>query len=275
MSDTPQSNESINETVNEEVAINDSAPVSDTGNPVQDESNEQVDEVAVAQEKANAAFNKQYGEKKQLERDLAAQREINSKHEQAERDRQTAAVGDIPDMPDSFDDDYDAKLLVRDEAIRAQANHAAMNNAYVQQQQLTQQQAVQAQQVKVQESVVSYTAKATELGINKEELSTIGSTVANYGLSDELVMHILADSDGPLIAKHLAANAQDGYELANMSPYAVGSFLNNIKEKAIALKPKTSKTPAPVDSLQGTTSDFESKQYKYLEGSSIDVGTAW
>ncbi len=64
MSDTPQNDEPINEVVNEEVVTNDSVPHSEGGEQVQAESTEQVDEVAVAQEKANAAFNKQYGEEK-------------------------------------------------------------------------------------------------------------------------------------------------------------------------------------------------------------------
>ena len=251
MSDTPQNDEPTIEVDSAPIVTNDSAPASDTGSPVQDESNEQVDEVAVAQEKANAAFNKQYGEKKQLERDLAAQREINSKHEQAERERQAAAVGNIPPMPDSFDEDFDAKVAKRDEAIIANANFNAQNNAYLQQQQFTQQQDAQAQQVKVQESMASYSQKATELGIKQEELQAAGSVVANYGLSQDLIMHILGDSDGPLITKHLAANPQDGHQLASMSPFAVGQFLDGIKTKASALKPKTSNAPAPATNLEG------------------------
>lgn len=276
MSDTPQ-NDSVDSEVIEQpvVEINDSIPHSEGGEQVPVESEVQVDEVAVAQEKANAAFNKQYGEKKQLERDLAAQREINSKHEQAERERQAAAVGDIPVMPDQFDDDFEAKVKQRDDAIIAQANYNATNNAYLQQEQLSQQQAAQAQNAKVQESMASYSQKATELGIKQEELQAAGEQVATYNLSQDLVMHILADSDGPLITKHLAANPQDGYQLASMSPFAVGQFLDNIKTKASALKPKTSNAPAPVDSLQGTTSDFEAKQFKHIGGSEIEVGAEW
>jgi hypothetical protein len=275
MSDTPQNDEPINEIVNEEIVTNDSVLESDTSSPVQAESTEQVDEVAVAQEKANTAFNKQYGEKKQLERDLAAQREENARLQQAERERQAAQVGEIPEMPDSFDDDFDAKMAQRDNALIANANFQAQNNAFLQQEQFNQQQAAQVQQVKVQESIASYANKATELGINQEELTAAGNQVGSYGLSQDLVMHILADSDGPLITKHLAANPQDGYQLASMSPFAVGQFLEGIKVKASALKPKTSSAPAPVDSLQGVTSDFDAKQYKYISGSEIEVGADW
>jgi len=173
-------------------------------------------------------------------------------------------------MPDSFDDDFDAKIKLRDEAIVAQANYNAQNNAYLQQQDLNQQQAAQAKQVKVQESMQSYSAKATELGIKQDELQAAGNAVANYGLSDDLVMHILNEPDGPLITKHLAANPQDGYQLAQMSPFMVGSFLDGIKVKASALKPKTSSTPAPATNLSGNGVDPESGKYSHIKGAKFE-----
>ena len=89
-------------------------------------------------------------------------------------------------------------------------------------------------------------------------------------LSDDLVMHILADNDGPLITKHLAANPQDGYELASMSPYSVGQFLDGIKTKASALKPKTSSTPAPATNLQGNGVDPEAGKYSHIKGAKFE-----
>ena len=269
MSD-PQNDEVINEEVNTAVETNDSIPSSESGEQVQAESNEQVDEVAVAKQKANDAFNKQYGEKKQLERDLAAQAAKVAQFEQAERERQAAQVGNIPPMPDSFDDDFETLMQKRDEAITAQATYNANNQAYLQQEQLSQQQAAQAQQVKIQESMTSYSSKALELGIKQEELQAAGNVVASYGLSDDLVMHILADSDGPLIIKHLAANPQDGYQLASMSPYNVGQFLDGIKTKASALKPKTSSTPEPATNLTGNGVDPEAGKHIHIKGAKFE-----
>jgi len=270
MSETPQNDDVVIEEDNTVIETNDSVLESDTSNQVQDESNEQVDEVEVAKQKANDAFNKQYGEKKQLERDLAVANEFRAKTEQAERERQQAAVGNIPPIPDEFDDNFTELMAKRDEAIQAQATYNANNQAYMQQQQFTQQQAAQAQQVKIQESMTSYSSKALELGIKQEELQAAGNVVASYGLSDDLVMHILADSDGPLITKHLAANPQDGYQLASMSPYNVGQFLDGIKTKASALKPKTSSTPAPATNLQGNGVDPEAGKYKHLKGTKYE-----
>ena len=64
MSDISPQNDSVDSEIVEQPVIetNDSAVASDTTTPAEGESEQQVDEVAVAQEKANAAFNKQYGE---------------------------------------------------------------------------------------------------------------------------------------------------------------------------------------------------------------------
>ncbi|MBL4622912.1 MAG: hypothetical protein JKY89_10980 [Immundisolibacteraceae bacterium] len=269
MSDTPQNDEAISETINEDVnaviETNDSVPHSEGGEQVQAESNEQVDEVELAKQKSNDAFNKQYGQLKQAERDNDAQASRIAQFEQQERERQAAAIGTIPDMPDSFDDDFDAKMKARDEAIVANANFNAQNNAYLQQQQQSQQQAEQAKAVKTQETIASYSKKATELGIKQDELQAAGNAVANYGLSDDLVMHIIGGDDGPLIVKHLAANPQDGYQLAGMSPYDVGSFLDTIKAKASSLKPKTSNAPAPAANLSGNGA-VPDDGYKNIKG---------
>lgn len=270
MSDTPQNDDAINGYVEEEVVTNDSISESGTDNDAQSESIEQVDEVEVAKQKANDAFNKQYGEKKQLERELEAIRAKNAIFEQAERERQAASVGVIPDMPDPFDDDFEAKVKKRDEALIANANYNASNQNYLQQQQFNQQQAAQAKQAKQQESISAYANKAKELGIKQDELTAAGNTVATYGLSDDLVMHIVNDSDGPLITKHLAANPQDGYTLASMSPYSVSEFLNTIKQKASALKPKTSNAPKPATNLSGNGADPELGKYKYLDGATFE-----
>ena len=266
MSDTPQSEEPINEVVNEEVAINDSVPHSEGGEQVQAGSNEQVDEVAIAQEKANAAFNKQYGEKKQLERDLAAQREENAKFQQAERERLAAQVGVIPDMPDSFDDDFDAKVKQRDEALIAQANYNAQNNAYLQQKQLSQQQAAQAAQQKQAELANSFTANAKKMGATDEEFNSVVNTLNNGGMTGDVGNAIMSDPDGYFIAKHLAANPQEAHELNTMNPILAGAKFAELKQKASALKPKTSNAPSPASSLQGKGVDPDANKYKHSKG---------
>ena len=201
----PQNDEYVEEI--QHVETNDSVSDSETDVQVQDESNEQaepiVDEVEVAKQKANDAFNKQYGEKKQLERELEAQKARVAEFENKQREEMAANVGNIPALPDAFDDDYEQKIQARDEAIRAQAQFNYSQQSHQQAQQAAQQQ---------------------------------------------------------------AAQARDGYELASMSPFAVGQFLDGIKQKASALKPKTSNAPKPATNLQGNGVDPEAGKYRNLKG---------
>ncbi len=271
MSDIPQNDEVIDEVVSTEPVTNDSVIESDTIAPVEGESEQQVDEVAIAQEKANAAFNKQYGEKKQLERDNAAQAAQLKQFQDAERQRQAAQVGNIPPMPDAFDDDFDSKVKVRDDAIIAQANYNTQNQAFLQQEQLNQHNAAQAKQAEHDKVLQEHSARVTSLGIKPDEMLAAENTVINYNYPAELLTHIAADKESPLIIKHLAANPHDGYELAQLvatNPYAVNGFLETVRAKASALKPKTSSTPNPTKDISGkgvTPSD----SYKNISGATF------
>jgi len=222
-----------------------------TASESEHEAKPEVDEEAAKQEAIQKTINKKHFETQQAKRDLEAANSRIAEFEKQKRDEMAAKVGTIPDMPDAFDDDFEEKVRLRDEALVAQANFNYQNKSFLEQQQLQKQQEVQAKNAQVQESMTRYSQKATELGIAQEELQAAGNTVAQYGLSDDLVMHILADSDGPLITKHLAANPQEGFQLAQMSPFMVGNFLDGIRQKASTLKPKTSNTPKPSDNLYG------------------------
>ena len=265
-------NDSVGSDLDEPTAIENQDTGVDLATTSESEHEEQpkVDEEAVKQDAIQKAINKKHFEAKEAERKLSDANKQIAEFQAKERERMAAQVGNIPPMPDPFDDDFDEQVKARDEAIIAQANFNHQNQSYQQQQQFQQQQAHEASQAKIRESMTSYSSKALELGIKQEELQAAGNTVAQYGLSDDLVMHILADSDGPLITKHLAANPQEGFELANMSPYMVGKFLDDIKQKASALKPKTSKAPKPSTNLTGNGTDPELGKYTNLKGAKFE-----
>jgi hypothetical protein len=271
MSDTPQSDEVINEEVNAEVATNDSVLESDTSNQVQDESNEQVDEVELAKQKANEAFNKQYGEKKQLERELAAQREENAKFQQAERERQAAQVGNLPEFPDEFDDNFEEKKVAYVNALQEQANFNAQNSIYTQQQeavQLQQQQAAQAEAMQLQNDFVS---KSKAAGASDQEFNNIVNTLNNGGMTQQGAKAIMSlGEDGYFIAKHLAANVMEASEFNSLDPIQQGMKLVELKQKASALKPKTSNAPEPATNLQGNGVDPEMGKYPLIKGAKFE-----
>lgn len=272
MSDTPQNDVTPTDFNQPEgdIETNDSVPASETGEQAQAESEVQVDEVELAKKKTNEAFNKQYGEKKQLERDLASQKAELEKLQQAERDRQAAIVGNIPPMPDSFDDDYEAKVRARDEAIAAQASFNTQNQVYLQQQETNRQREAQAKQNELAQLASKFTANAKELGATDEEFNSVITTLNNAGMPSDLGQVIMSDPDGYLIAKHLMANPIEAHEVITANPYIVGAKLVEIKSKASALKPKTSNAPQPATNLSGNGIDPELGQYKNINGAKFE-----
>ncbi len=271
MSETPQSDESINEVVNEEVTINDSVSESGTDNQVQDESSEQVDEVKVAQDKANAAFNKQYGEKKQLERDNEAQAKQLLQFQQAERDRQAAQVGNLPDFPDEFEENFEEKKADYIKALGEQASFNAQNNAYLQQQQFNQQQAAQVKQAEAAKLQSDFVTNAKGAGASDEEFNNIITTLNNGGMTIDTASEIMSlGADGYFIAKHLAANPMEANNFNNLSHFQQGAKLVELKQTASALKPKTSNAPSPATNLQGNGVDPEAGKYKNIKGAKFE-----
>jgi len=269
MSESPQNDTIESEIEQPVIENNDSNVESETTEQVQAESNEQVEEEAKKQAAIQKTINQKHFETKQAERERDAANVKVAEFEAKERERQAKAAGNIPEAPDQFDDDYQEKQQAYVKAIQDKATYDANNQAYLQQQQSQQQATQAAQQVEFNKKLTDYSNRANELGINAEELQVAANTVGTYGLSDDLIKHIVSDPDGPLITKHLAANPMEASELVNMSPYAIGSKLDAIKKSAAALKPKTSNTPDPVETLQGN-SVIPNDGYKNIKGAKFE-----
>ena len=229
-----------------------------------------VDEEAKKQAEKQAAIQKVINEKtfkaKQAEREAQEYKAKLDAYEAKEREKNAQQYASIPEMPDPFDEEYDAKVRARDEAIANKTRFDTQNGYYAQQKEYSQQQAAREKEEKLWALKTTYTQKAASLGVKPEELQAAGNAVGQYGLSEDLQMYILNDPHGPLITKYLAGSPQEGFELASMSPYAVGKFLDEIKVKAGALKPKTSNAPKPATSLHGNGVNPDMGKYKNLKG---------
>ena len=237
-----------------------------TASDDQHEPIDQADEDSKKQQATQDIINKKTFEAKQAQRDLQAANDRLKTLESQEYARKAALVANIPPYPDQYDDDFERKLADRDAAILAQAEHNSTQAANQRQQEFEKQQQVQKRNEQIQKAAVAYDSRATALGISPDELRAAGGAVMQYGLSEDLTVHILSDPDGPLITKHLAANPHEGFELATMSPYAVGAYLDNVKARAGKLKPKLSSAPDPADTLRGNGVDPDLGKYPGLKG---------
>jgi hypothetical protein len=157
----------------------------------------------------------------------------------------------IPDMPDPFDDDFTERMAQRDAALR-RAEQFDIAQALAQRQaQSRQVQAAQAAQQEREKSATEYTARAEKLGITPDELRVAGTTVAAYGVPEQVATHILADEYGPLITKYLSQKPDELDALRSMSPVQAGMRLVAIREKAAKLAKNNPRPPDPLEPIGG------------------------
>lgn len=183
----------------------------------------------------------------QLENELA---ELRAKVPQAQRP-------EIPPMPNVYDDDFEAKVAQRDNAIRAAAafdaevlmNQRREAEATAKLQQERQQQFVQ--------TVETYSGRAKDLGINAEELKAAGQAIGQ-SVPPQLAKYILEDEIGPAITMFLSKNPVILENLQDMDPMRAAVYLETkIKARVVALQGqrKQRRTPPPPRTLgRGSTS---------------------
>lgn len=212
-----------------------------------DAEHEEKTESQIAQDKVQEVINKKHWEAKENERKyLAAQKELEQYKAQQQQD-----APEIPPVPDPFEDDYDLKLKQRDEAMRQRIAWETEQNYIARQNQQVEQQKQETKARELYEKQTTYTQRAKDLGISGEDLQKAGETVAHYGLNDGLVMEILGDNDGALITRHLAANPMEIEALNGMSPYQAAIYIERMRPKLEALKPRRTKAPSPSTRLEG------------------------
>ena len=157
----------------------------------------------------------------------------------------------VPESPDPFalsDVEYRQKLVQRDQAIREAAAWEAQQQALQWQRQQAQLEQQQRQQERQQTEVMAYADRAKKLGVAAAELQEAGTLVAGYGIDPALVEMILADDHGPLLTKYLANNQLELERLVQMPvTMAAVRLATDLKSKAVAMKPKVTKTPDPLN----------------------------
>lgn len=170
----------------------------------------------------------------------------------------------VPELPDPFDDDYEAKIQARDSALRQRHQWEVQQQIAGLQQQQQQQQQLQQQQLQIEAAVNQYTDKAKKLGIEPDKLKQAGDTVSPL-LGDNLTMQILMHPTGPLITKYLAENPRALIELSEMPDFQAGAFIQTFDLQ----QQKQQKVVKPPHKIGTGITDSDTKQYPGLKGAKI------
>lgn len=224
----------------------DSESATDSGNPTHEKPVEFTEE---QQKIFNDAVGKKVFKLREKEREAEA---LRKRLEELEAKIPQQGRPAVPDAPDPFalsDVEYRQKLVQRDQAIREAAAWEAQQQAMQMQRQQADLEQQRRQQERQQEEVKAYASRANQLGISAAELQKAGTLVADYGIDPALVEMILADDHGPLLTKYLATNQLELERLVQMPiTMAAVRLATEVKSKAVAMKPKVSTTPDPLDS---------------------------
>lgn len=157
---------------------------------------------------------------------------------------------DVPPYPDPYESDFQDKLKQREAIIAHNARVDWEMQQRQQQYQVAQQQKAQREQAALQESVATYTQQAAKLGITTDRLAQAGASVAQFGIHNDLVTHILGDDHGPAITVYLADHPLELEQVASLSPLQAAAYIE--REVKPKMRKKVDPPPAPVPTLKGS-----------------------
>lgn len=214
-------------------------------------SEENHEEKTDNQDAINKAIDRQHKKYRDEERLRLAAEEENEKLRQQLEQYKPQQV-ELPQRPDPFDDDFEAKQKAYEDAIAQNARLAAEQEIISRQQQEQQALEQQKAQAELDNQVKVYSERAVKLGIKPEELQQAGNTIAQYGMHQEIVTEILKDPEGALITKYLADRPEELINLQSMPPLqAMLHIERNVRVKASELRPKESNATPPPTQLSG------------------------
>lgn len=159
----------------------------------------------------------------------------------------------IPPIPDPYDDDYEDKIRLRDEALVRQAEFNAREQERQQQAQVLEQTKQQQRQQELTAKAQEYSKRALALGVEAQELAQAGERIKS-DVSEGVAGYILGHEKGPLITKYLAANPLELDVLSKLNPEHAGAYLEmQVKPKAEQYgTKKPTQAPEPVETLNSS-----------------------
>jgi len=221
------------------------------------ENSETVAETEGKQETSSEDLQQVVAEKAFKEREARRETEqLRGELAQLKTEQEQAAQGErpaIPDLPEFLNEEEKAQLSSRDQALREAADFDAAVTARQLVTDTLNQNSADAQQKALNDAATVYSDRAKQLGISDVELQQSGQMLINSGvLTQQEVSGILVDSLGPKIAQYLSQNL---VELNKLAELPVGSFeraaaASEIRQKASALKTKTTETPDPPEEIR-------------------------
>jgi len=278
----------VDEIVNEEIVEDDNVDetiVEDDETIVEDDVDETIEEEVVdedklvkekevqkrtQQDKIDFAFSKkqkQFQEEKRLRQEAENK---NAQYKQQLQKFQQPKRPDVPEMPDMLDPQYEQKLQLREETIKAQVIHDQRLKMHQNRNKQRQQHQQQARANDLKQKTETYAQRSKDFGITDEDAKKYEDSIAPFisPKNAKMAEYILDHEQGPLIVKYLSKNPMEMEKLSTMGNMNAAVYISNtIAEKSAKVKPKTSTTPAPGKTIKGKGG---TTKHAALDGASWD-----
>ena len=252
----------VEETPIEETPVESEEQIEESGDNFEEQEQEKApveEPEETEQEKSLKAFNKKHFEQKQAERerDQAKQELENYKREQQQAQYQEI---EIPAIPDPFDDDYDAKIVERDNAIKAAHERDFLQGQYYQNQQAQAQQAARDKQIELNGVMEKCHNNAKKNGISRDDLNFAANQLNSAGITGEIAENLIRDDDSALLLQYLATSPMDIEKIRTLPPYQAAQYIErNVRTKLARPKRTSAKQPAKI--LKGNGGDPERSRF--------------
>lgn len=159
---------------------------------------------------------------------------------------------EVPDLPDKFDEDFEAKMATRDKALIGQQEFDAAERQQSDDDLAAQEESTRQTVEAFNTASKNYSDRSVKLGIKPEDLLKAGQSIQMAGLPLETIAFILDEATGPQITVYLSKNPGALSELAGMSPMnAAVKIASEIKGLAAKGVKQTELPDDPAESLTG------------------------
>lgn len=158
---------------------------------------------------------------------------------------------EIPPIPDQYSDTYAADVEARDKVIQEATDFDTRKKVADQRANDDALDAQNKQQKSYLDAVTVYDGRAKDLGMSEQDLSNAGLTVFQYGIHDDVAMHIIGDDQGPLITAFLAKNPDELDKLNSMTPMQAAVRVSTVLKDKVKAATGITNAPPPPDHLNG------------------------
>lgn len=157
----------------------------------------------------------------------------------------------VPPMPDQWDDDYDRKVVERDQAMIRLAEYKATQKFIRQQEDQRRQVAAAKAQAEYMERVHSFAERAQKIGLSPQDLQEAAQKVAAFGIDPQIENYVIGLDNGPAVIAHLARNPIEQQMINSLSPMDAAVYIKTELSAKLSAPVRKTQAPAPVETLNG------------------------